>query len=27
VTLDRDCPELLARIRENRLDAVILAAV
>src|SRR5207244_10450865 len=26
-TIDRDCPELLARIREDRVDAVILAAV
>ena len=27
VTLDQDCPALLARIREDRVDAVILAAV
>jgi len=26
-TLDRDCPELLARVRADRVDAVILAAV
>ena len=26
-TLDRDCPELLARLREDRADAVILLAV
>lgn len=26
-TLDRDCPELLARVREDQVDAVILAAV
>jgi D-proline reductase (dithiol) PrdB len=26
-TLDRDCPDLLARIQEDRVDAVILAAV
>ena len=26
-TLDRDCPELLARVREDRVDAVILVAV
>ena len=27
VTIDRDCPELLARLRADRVDAVILAAV
>ena len=27
VTLDQDCPELLARLRTDRVDAVILAAV
>jgi D-proline reductase (dithiol) PrdB len=27
VTIDRDCPELLARVRADRVDAVILAAV
>jgi D-proline reductase (dithiol) PrdB len=27
VTIGQDCPELLARIREDRVDAVILAAV
>ncbi len=26
-TIDRDCPELLARVRADRVDAVILAAV
>jgi D-proline reductase (dithiol) PrdB len=26
-TLDRDCPELLARVREDRVDAVLLVAV
>jgi len=26
-TLDRDCPELLARVREDEVDAVILVAV
>ena len=26
-TIDRDCPELLARLRADRVDAVILAAV
>ena len=26
-TLDQDCPELLARIREDKADAVVLAAV
>ena len=26
-TLDRDCPELLARVREDKVDAVILVAV
>ncbi len=26
-TIDRDCPELLARVREDRADAVILLAV
>ena len=26
-TLERDCPELLARVRDDRVDAVILAAV
>jgi hypothetical protein len=26
-TLDRDCPELLARLREDRVDAVVLVAV
>jgi D-proline reductase (dithiol) PrdB len=27
VTLDTDCPELLARVREDKVDAVILCAV
>jgi D-proline reductase (dithiol) PrdB len=27
VTLDQDCPELLARVRADRVDAVVLAAV
>jgi len=27
VTLDQDCPELLKRVREDKVDAVILAAV
>jgi hypothetical protein len=27
VTLEQDCPELLARVRENNVDAVILVAV
>src|SRR5438309_281389 len=27
VTIERDCPELLARLRADRVDAVILAAV
>jgi D-proline reductase (dithiol) PrdB len=27
MTIDRDCPELLARLREDKTDAVILAAV
>ena len=27
MTLDRDCPELLRRVREDRADAVVLAAV
>ena len=26
-TIERDCPELLARVREDKVDAVILAAV
>ncbi len=26
-TLDQDCPELLARVREDRVDAVVLVAV
>ena len=26
-TLDRDCPELLARVREDKVDAVVLVAV
>jgi len=26
-TLDRDCPDLLARVRADRVDAVVLAAV
>jgi hypothetical protein len=26
-TIDKDCPELLARLREDRVDAVILVAV
>jgi hypothetical protein len=26
-TLDKDCPELLARVREDKVDAVILVAV
>jgi len=27
VTLDQDCPELLARVRQDRVDAVVLVAV
>src|SRR5260221_5008551 len=27
VTLDQDCPELLARVREDKVDAVVLVAV